>query len=448
MKRKESSTKEDSDKTKTASSRRSTSRKVTVKNVEFEASPDAIVITARYDKSKRLIELIMNRTNLQFREIMQVIALLAPHYSMLSKIVIQRCVVNAFVIHDLSKMLPLTAISEICLDESPLPEANYATLLNSKGNGLKYLSLARCLINDVVCEQIASKLHYSMGAGNQLLSLNLSSNHITDEGAQSLADALRTNRRLRYLNLTNNRITDTGFGHILNTLTEFPLTANELGQKKVYYSQYLKKRLASAMDELHFAGLDSFTDSVGGSRGSKIITNKKNESIVSAKSSAKITPKYSADRVRDRTDIVQIKKVKTQNHDIEKVNSAKSVIINSKQSNTVNLEDCKSLLDGMGPFNPNTLVEKNGWTYSKGNLELSYLNVAYNDVSLIGVRKLLTVLTYQSEVRQPGETGLIKVNIEGNLLPVDCPEIRTITNIMTNILTAKRSSKTKKSIIT
>lgn len=443
-KRKESLTKEEAEKNKTASSRKSTSRKVIVKTADIEPSPNAIIITARYDKSNHLIELVMNNIDLRTRQIMQVIALLAPYYGNLSKIVMQCCRVNAFVIYNLSKMLPLTTITEICLDESPLPEGNYAILLNEEGNVLKHLSLARCFINDVVCEQIASKLHYNMAAGNQILTLNLSSNHITDEGAKFLSDSLRTNRRLRYLNLANNRITDTGFSYILDTLTEFPLTANEIVQKKVCYLQYLKKRLAFSMDQLHFAGLNSFSDSSRCSKNER--TNIKKYVIDSAKSNTKIPPKYSVDRIGSGSEITQIKKVKTQ-IEIEKVNSSKSVIIKSKQSETTKTKDFSSLLDCLGPFNPDTIIDKDGWTYCKGNLELSYLNVAYNDLTLIGMRKLATVLTYQSEVRQPGEPGLIKINIEGNLLPVDCQEIRKINNLMINILTGKRSNKSKNIII-
>lgn len=390
----------------------------------------------------------MNKTNLRIRQVMQVIALLAPYCSMLSKIVIQRCRVNAFVIYDLSKMLPLTTITEICLDESPFPEANYAILLNVEGNVLKHLSLARCRINDAVCEEIASKLHYNTVAGKQLLSLNLSSNHITDEGAKFLADALRTNRRLRYLNLTSNRITDTGFGNILDMLIEFPLTPNEIMQNKVCYFQYLKKRLALSMDQIHFAGRNSFPDSTGSARDSKIITNKKKYSNVTSNSSANIATKYSADVIWGRTETAQIKKIKTRRPEIEKTNSAKSVIINSKQSLSANSKDFSSLLDCMEPFSPDTVVEKDGWTYAKGNLELSYLNVAYNDITLIGMGKLSSVLTYQSEVRQPGEAGLIKINVDGNLLPGDCLETRKINTMLANILPAKRSSKTKSVVTT
>lgn len=447
-KKKESTAKEETDKNKTASSKKSTSRKIAVKTVEIEPSPNAVIITARYDKFNRLIELVMKKVNLRIFQIMPVIALLAPYCSSLSKIVMQCCRINASVIYDLSKMLQWTAITEICLDDSPLPEANYAILLNVEGNVLKHLSLARCLINDVVCEQLSTKLHYNMIAENQLLTLNLSSNHITDEGAKFLANALRTNRRLRYLNLANNCITDIGFSHILDTLTEFHLTPSEMAQKKVCYVEYLKKRVALSMDQLHFTGRHSLSDSMDSLRGSKINMKKRNDTIVSAKSSTNIAPKYSAGRIRGQTEIVEIKKNKTQNREMEKVNSAKSVITNSKQPETNNPKDFSSLLDCLGPFKPSTVVEKDGWTYSKGNLELSYLNVAYNDLTLIGMRQLSTVLTYQSQVRQLGETGLIKIHIEGNLLPSDCPEIRTINNILANFFTGKRSSKTKNIIIT
>lgn len=261
-------------------------------NVKIEPTPKSVVINARYDKTNRLTELVMNKTDIRTRQIMQVIALLAPHFSMLSKIVIQSCRINAFVLNDLSKMLPLTTITEICMDESPFPEANYAILLDVD-SVLKHLSLARCLINDLVCEQIAARLHYNKLAGKQLLTLNLSSNHISDEGAKFLADALRTNRRLRYLNLANNRITDIGFGHILDTLIEFPLTRNDIVQKNKCYFEYLKKRLALCMEQLQLADLKSITDSVSSPRSSRSISNNKKYSTVSTKGGLKMPSKFS-----------------------------------------------------------------------------------------------------------------------------------------------------------
>lgn len=82
-------------------------------------------------------------------------------------------------------------------------------------------------------------------------------------------------------------------------------------------------------------------------------------------------------------------------------------------------------------------------------MELCYLNVAYNDLTNIGMRKLSKVLTCQSEVRQPGKTGLIKIIIEGNMLPMNnSPEMRLIKNMLANVLNSKRSSKTKSFTLT
>ena len=71
---------------------------------------------------------------------------------------------------------------------------------------MEQLSLKCCYLGDAFCAAINPAL-----ARNQtLMSLDLSSNQITDEGVGQLANALRINRTLLSLCLAGNRIGDSG----------------------------------------------------------------------------------------------------------------------------------------------------------------------------------------------------------------------------------------------
>ena len=71
---------------------------------------------------------------------------------------------------------------------------------------IEHLSLKCCSLGDAFCEVIGPAL----SANTSLLSLDLSSNQITDEGVCHLARGLRLNRTLLSLGLAGNRVADEG----------------------------------------------------------------------------------------------------------------------------------------------------------------------------------------------------------------------------------------------
>merc|ERR1739842_8047 len=69
--------------------------------------------------------------------------------------------------------------------------------------------------------------------------LNLSSNRIDDQGAKNLAEGLKLNRNLISLNLGKNEIGDAGAKDITASLTTFPLTHEQVVERRMLkYSYY------------------------------------------------------------------------------------------------------------------------------------------------------------------------------------------------------------------
>lgn len=372
-----------------------------------------LLVMTYYDHLNRLTEIHMNKY--QYHAIpwvlMRLIALIAPFNKNLQKFVIKGCKVDMYTIHELSKLLPLTNITEVCLDQSPLPEGNYDVLLCDTSS-IRSLSLARCNINDIVCERIAARLKYLEPAENTLVTLNLSTNYITDVGAEHLGAALRTNRHLRYLNVAGNQITDVGANFIFEVLKQFPLTSEEIIAKRKRLADYLNKK-----QELIHRGLCEF----------------KLEDHTSKKSSKRSAPSrgHSArkEKVRDSLSDEGMK--------------AKVEIM---------------VADMMGPFEDPFGVETtkvlNGHCFSVGNLVLCYLNLAYNNLTFASIQQLISLLSYQQRTKTARLCGLLNIIVEGNYLPEECKELKDLNILLKNIqcfggrsLTDKMSKMKKSTVI-
>lgn len=352
-----------------------------------------LVLTAFYDHSNRLVEINMNNFRYQSvpRVLMQLIALIVPYNRQLTKFTIKRCRINMHTIYELSKILLITNITDVCLDQSPVREGNYDILLSDDASCIRNISLSRCNINDIVCERIAARLRHREPAEKTLLVLNLSSNHITDVGVKQLGEALRTNRHLRYLNIADNSISDVGARYIFDVLTEFNLSCEEVMGKRHRYIKYIKKKqILFYKCVRHLTGT---SDDNGSNKKSKKGTSGKN----------KMTMK------RDKT---------------------KESPVGSMSDECITVKAEMMAADLMGPFedpfSPSTVNVKDGCTYSVGNLTLCYLNMAYNNLTYLSVQRLLAVILHQQTYTNSRLCGLLNVVIEGNYIPSNCTELKTL----------------------
>ncbi|XP_011551298.3 leucine-rich repeat-containing protein 71 [Plutella xylostella] len=314
------------------------------------------------------------------REMLKIIGLILPYQQAVTSLTLKKGLVH-YTMHELRHFLPkMPALTELCFDGSYLAEANFEVLLDDPTN-VRHLSLARCCIDDLVVEKIAEKISHRQAA-KKLTALNLSTNRITDIGAKHLADALRRNRQLAYLNLNDNLITDEGAKEIFDVLKPFPLTMEEVMAKKACYIKYLLKKM-------------------------EIKSDSDDEEITKSK--------LSVSQSENNTKKASLYSVKT----LQPSKRTDSAV--SKESELLD-EEFKY------PFNKHNLINKEGLTYCLGNNNLVVLNLAYNDLSYLTLKKLKDVLDSQIELdRQP--RGLMKVCIEGNNMPSSCQELDQIKEI-------------------
>ena len=349
----------------------------------------AIKVETVYDNSDQLEKIIFLKNNKSIpRTVFKVIALAIPYHKHLTSITINSGL-RMGTCHEISKFLPDSNITELCLDGSFLAEGNYHTLLTD--NKLKHLSLAKCSINDDVVKMITDLLVLPHPASKVLSVLNLSSNRITDVGAKYVAGMLRSNRQLSYLNLAGNMITDEGGVSILDMLQKFPLDSQEFLQSRIRYVAYLKKK-------------KEFTEAII----KELLCPEDYKPTKGKKYEKKMQmPQPSTP---SNIQIVQTK--------AESIVETKIGLFND-------------------PFSPNNTESQDGATYCLGNNTLCWLNLAFNKLTYHSVKKLLEVLVMQKFLNRT-PIGLIRVVIEGNLMPVICKEYDEISCLLASRLVSIR----------
>uniref|UniRef100_A0A2A4K285 Leucine-rich repeat-containing protein 71 n=1 Tax=Heliothis virescens TaxID=7102 RepID=A0A2A4K285_HELVI len=361
-----------------------------------------LLVMAIYDSFNHLVEVVLSKYNDDVipRVLMQLIALKVPYTRHLVRFTIRQCRIDIYTIYELNKILSLSNITDICLDNSFVKEGIYDMLLSERSS-LRSLSLSRCYINDLVCERIAARLRKPEPAESSLLTLNLSSNQITDQGIKYLAEALRTNRHLRYLNVSDNHIGDVGAQYLFDVLQEFPLTWEETFDKRKCYLKYLRKK-----SELYQQYLSKFED--------------ENAKRLAAKRSVTGKPKSSP-----KKDKVSIRRDSRQ---------STSSIMSTKALSMV--------LEILGPFdhhfNSDNALVRDGNLHCIGNFTLCYLNLRYNNLTFKSVTSLLTVVKHQKMYRTENQCGLVTVLIEGNYVPEECLEYKFINKEMMRSVTRKK----------
>ncbi|CAG9569900.1 unnamed protein product [Danaus chrysippus] len=360
------------------------------------ADNKVIRISAVFDTFDNLVEIRFERNFRIPRMVFKVIALIIKFQLFVNKITI-RGGMDKYTVYEINKLMTSSNLTEICFDGSFLKEANYDILLENS-TSIRSLSLSRCKIGDDVIKKISEKLTFPAPASLTLNILNISTNRLTDIGAKYIAEALRTNRRLCYLNISGNRITDNGLSYILDSLVEFPLSCDELISARSRHMLYLKQKniLIERMIEEIKAG--EFDKRVARRKSTRVPAVRRN----------KLEKESSLKSLADAKSLA--------NMDIFYYDKAVSLVENT-------------LGEFNDPYSSSNTIERHGTVYCMGCNTLCYLNVAYNNLSYLSVKKFLSVLLHQKLIdRKP--RGLINLCIEGNNLPSSCREFLQIDDLL------------------
>lgn len=366
----------------------------------------SIPLTTIYNTSGNLVEIsIVNCKEKISQRFIKLVNVALPFHKYLNKLTIRKGGLSQEIIYEINEMLPFSNITELCLDDNYVKQGNYYIFLDEL-TSLKILSLCRCSINEVVCEDIIKRLEPGR-PGDKLLSLSLSTNFIGNIGASKFGDLLRRNRNLLHLNLADNGITNEGAAAILEGLKEFKLNYDEILKKNKRKMAYQKKKntayevILCDQEALRLRRVTRVTSSISPS-----LRKLKSETLVK-KGSKTVTSHKSLSSIYD--------------------------LAYAKARQVVG--DFKDVFDGK-----NTVV-KNNEMYCIGNIHLCYLNLAYNSLDDRILKMILEVLTYQATLSKPSVyTGLLKLVIEGNLFSTNNVDLLTIELLLTKIMPDRSQS--------
>ncbi|KAK7898866.1 hypothetical protein WMY93_019719 [Mugilogobius chulae] len=181
--------------------------------------------------------------------ILQVLIKLIQQLNRLQSLYFWQAGLTDAMVMSLSNTLSLgCSLRVVYLEGNPLPKHSYHLLL-SGDSVITHLFLRNNQIGAEGARLIGSALSTSKTANKNLLFLSLAFNCIGDAGATYIAQGLRLNRTLIYLSLANNQIGDSGAAHLSKILGEFPLTHEEIVERRKLIFEKLEKNIGSDLDE-------------------------------------------------------------------------------------------------------------------------------------------------------------------------------------------------------
>ncbi|CAK1545486.1 unnamed protein product [Leptosia nina] len=363
-----------------------------------------IPISAYYDPRGRLVEIVIDRSPFEIpRKVIVAFSLCVPFHSSLTRVSIRNGGLKLPALYEIGKLLSHSTITDVVIENCFVPEGTYQLLLEHVSH-LRNLALRRLCINDMACCNIAKGLEMGEPASKTLLTLDLTSNKITDDGAKAFGDMLRKKRCLLHLNLCDNNLSDAGAAYILNCLKSFPLTCQEIQDTKRRRFEHFIKRIAVYKKHVEHLtrcqGEEKISNEFVDKKGQKKVKGGQTVSAVtSALSIPQLADKLTQDEIGEFVDVFGC-------HHVTYVNK---------------VMNCD------------------------GNLRLCSLNLAYNNLSFLSVRKIYEVLLYQRNVftiyKPSITTGLLRVVFDGNNVPSQCKEVRLIQDLLHKLVTNRCPSK-------
>ncbi|BFZ07715.1 hypothetical protein BsWGS_10753 [Bradybaena similaris] len=332
-------------------------------------------------------------------------------------------------------------LKNVVLDGNPVKEENWYEFL-LENSLIQNLSLRHCRITDKGAARLGTALGNVISTNRKLISLNLSGNFITDDGAEHLAGGLRMNRTLLSLTLTENNIGDRGTVKIAETLSRFPLTHEEVVMRRMLMSE----RAA----QMEIRSPNSSRRSESKDRPSSV----SKISSVQDKSKQKPSPKKKETKGRDSKEEKEIKPAKKEKEETKpagrresrasrgaQANQNASAGYNSSASNSSDLaktttkskdkkkdkgkhpgeQERDTVQDQIHPLLEDTYFI-DGQSWIPGNRILINLNLSRNNIGEVGMAALLRAIQYQTTLTIDSRSfgsGLLRLSVNKNAVSPD-----------------------------
>ncbi|KAH9495024.1 Leucine-rich repeat-containing protein 71 [Bulinus truncatus] len=321
-------------------------------------------------------------------------------------------------LHTMATFLPQCSnLTNVILDGNTVKEENWSELIGPDSL-IQNLSLRHCKITDKGAVKIGRVLGHATLSNLKLISLNLSGNLIGDVGAQGLAEGLRMNRTLLSLSLMNNNIGDKGTEKLAEALSRFPLTHEEIVERRKLLSDRSSPERKSPTPSRRGESKDRpgsvrSNSTIEKTKGTKPSAKKKDSKEKDSKEGTK-TVKKEKEEPRDsrgpksKATIAESTKNMTTKKD-KKPGKGRAVTTDSENSES---SDQLNALMENGEF-------MDGQFWIPGNRVLINLNLARNSIGEEGLSALLKAVQYQTTLtlaseNKPGAHGLMRLQVHKN----------------------------------
>ncbi|XP_052101937.1 leucine-rich repeat-containing protein 71-like isoform X8 [Mytilus californianus] len=403
--------------------------------------PSVQVEMENFDKPDTVTEIYIRGWKI-VEPIMEIFKQCWPKMAKLHTINLWNCGLSGEVITILaSTITEIPEMRNLVLDGNTVVEENWHELMGEE-SPIQNLSLRHCGITDKGAEQIGQALGSTKRCNTKLISLNLSGNRITDVGAEHLALGLRMNRNLMSLSLASNFIGDKGASKIAEILSRFPLTHEEVVERRKHFSE---KDFPERNKSPPGSRRDGSKDRPASVRSQSHMDKDKKGSKASAKKKdpkgkdAKEEEKHDKTKKKEKEDKTLTKKVFNINRPLimasiaadTKGNKGKGKGKDKTKQAAQEVED----LSGGEVVNPLTDVADfiDGQLWVSGNRVLINLNLSRNKIAESGMNNLLKAMQYQTTIlmdNKSGGTGLMRIALLKNKISPEHDVMRKLNDIM------------------
>ncbi|XP_074661188.1 leucine-rich repeat-containing protein 71-like isoform X2 [Tubulanus polymorphus] len=335
-------------------------------------------------------------------------------------------------------------IRSLVLEGNPIEEENYWQLIAAE-SPLQNLSLRHNRITNKGAEQLGKQLGEVTRCNTKLITLNLNNNQISNDGAVHLANGLRINRTLLCLSLANNDIGDLGAQKLAEVLSRFPLTHDEVVERRKLVSEKGSPDIQQMSDTLQksppLTRRSDSKDRPGSVRSgiqdkkrdkssSKKKDDKKDdkENKTKGKKDDKNSSKKGASSSGGRTSGASI----TLDPKASKAKEKKAGKDKGKTGTILAEVETLDISESVSPL-LEPVENINGRLWIAGNRTLINLNLARNKIGEHGVKALLLAIQYQTTlllVIQTAGTGLMRLCLHKNRCSADDVTMQKLTTLM------------------
>ncbi|XP_038058509.1 leucine-rich repeat-containing protein 71-like isoform X31 [Patiria miniata] len=341
-------------------------------------------------------------------------------------------------LRDLAAIFPQCPnLKNVSIEGNPIAEEPWACLIGDDSL-IVNLSLRHNEITDRGASGIGAALSTVTTCNKNLISLNLSHNKFSDVGAEAVVKGLRMNRVLLCLSLASNKITDKGAVKFGELLSRFPLTHEEVVERRKLLSDKgspdrgtgkspppsrraeSKDRPGSVRSGSHLDKGDKKRD-----KSSKKKDSKKDKDE-GAKGGTKKDDKWK--KGGSRSSIVGLTETVNKTTKGKKTTSSKD-----KKGGAAPESESPDMVEAINPL-LDSVESIDGQLWIPGNRSIINLNLSRNEIGEAGLKSLLLALQYQITLANlaphPALKGLMRLSLGRNPIRADSEAYQKLQDLL------------------